>query len=196
MYVFRIHIYLFFLGVYSLDFFFFFLMIRRPPRSTLFPYTTLFRSLDPRFEYLRLGLQVDELRRLAVDRPALRIGWDRIALVHRLAQHVQDPAERRLADRDGDRRPGVHDLHAAHYAVRRGHSDGAHLVAPDVLLHFGRQPDGRRAVAAVVDHHGIVDLGQPLRLELDVQHRADDLDDLADVVLRVKIGRASCRERV
>src|SRR2546430_10203937 len=31
----------------SLDrrcFFFFFLMIRRPPRSTLFPYTTLFRS--------------------------------------------------------------------------------------------------------------------------------------------------------
>src|SRR5438876_4875637 len=29
--------------VYSL-FFFFFLMIRRPPRSTLFPYTTLFRS--------------------------------------------------------------------------------------------------------------------------------------------------------
>src|SRR3712207_9572802 len=28
----------------SIDFFFFFLMIRRPPRSTLFPYTTLFRS--------------------------------------------------------------------------------------------------------------------------------------------------------
>src|SRR5688572_32350962 len=35
-------------------FFFFFLMIRRPPRSTLFPYTTLFRSSStstlPRFE--------------------------------------------------------------------------------------------------------------------------------------------------
>src|SRR2546429_9032849 len=33
------------------SFFFFFLMIRRPPRSTLFPYTTLFRSLadDARF---------------------------------------------------------------------------------------------------------------------------------------------------
>src|SRR3712207_7742049 len=26
---------------------FFFLMIRRPPRSTLFPYTTLFRSIGP-----------------------------------------------------------------------------------------------------------------------------------------------------
>src|SRR5215203_6759433 len=32
----------------SLCFFFFFLMIRRPPRSTLFPYTTLFRSPWPR----------------------------------------------------------------------------------------------------------------------------------------------------
>src|SRR5215213_9380184 len=31
--------------VFFLFFFFFFLMIRRPPRSTLFPYTTLFRSL-------------------------------------------------------------------------------------------------------------------------------------------------------
>src|SRR5256885_11256267 len=28
--------------------FFFFLMIRRPPRSTLFPYTTLFRSVGSR----------------------------------------------------------------------------------------------------------------------------------------------------
>src|SRR5688572_31074622 len=28
-------------------FFFFFLMMRRPPRSTLFPYTTLFRSYSP-----------------------------------------------------------------------------------------------------------------------------------------------------
>src|SRR2546422_10596195 len=32
--------------------FFFFLMIRRPPRSTLFPYTTLFRSLT---QWLVLG---------------------------------------------------------------------------------------------------------------------------------------------
>src|SRR2546427_12849815 len=36
-----------FYSVYFLFFFFFFLMIRRPPRSTLFPYTTLFRSLVP-----------------------------------------------------------------------------------------------------------------------------------------------------
>src|SRR2546422_7087178 len=35
-----------FLGVALPLMFFFFLMIRRPPRSTLFPYTTLFRSDD------------------------------------------------------------------------------------------------------------------------------------------------------
>src|SRR2546429_9951248 len=33
------------LQCFSTLFFFFFLMIRRPPRSTLFPYTTLFRSI-------------------------------------------------------------------------------------------------------------------------------------------------------
>src|SRR5215218_10956065 len=38
-----------FIGVVVNDslIFFFFLMIRRPPRSTLFPYTTLFRSSRP-----------------------------------------------------------------------------------------------------------------------------------------------------
>src|SRR2546427_6831096 len=35
---------LLFPAISSLFLFFFFLMIRRPPRSTLFPYTTLFRS--------------------------------------------------------------------------------------------------------------------------------------------------------
>src|ERR1039457_7638910 len=33
-------------ALHCVSFFFFFLMIRRPPRSTLFPYTTLFRSDD------------------------------------------------------------------------------------------------------------------------------------------------------
>src|SRR2546422_4285787 len=36
--------YFFFRFTSSVFIFFFFLMIRRPPRSTLFPYTTLFRS--------------------------------------------------------------------------------------------------------------------------------------------------------
>src|SRR5208283_5718129 len=36
------------LACFSFHFLFFFLMIRRPPRSTLFPYTTLFRSKSAR----------------------------------------------------------------------------------------------------------------------------------------------------
>src|SRR5256884_8367455 len=49
----------FFYGIHSLlhhYFFFFFLMIRRPPRSTLFPYTTLFRSTKD--ENIFPGLQL------------------------------------------------------------------------------------------------------------------------------------------
>src|SRR5256885_7779055 len=62
--------------------FFFFLMIRRPPRSTLFPYTTLFRSqfrncLQIRARFRR---QVGELaclvRRCA---PAFKFHIDRLA---------------------------------------------------------------------------------------------------------------------
>src|SRR5436190_10543457 len=49
----------------SLPFFFFFLMIRRPPRSTLFPYTTLFRSR---------GRRADHVRALRPGLPALRVG--------------------------------------------------------------------------------------------------------------------------
>src|SRR2546425_7410328 len=49
-------------------FFFFFLMIRRPPRSTLFPYTTLFRSC----RILLLGT-LKEYRMTGVD--ALMYHW-------------------------------------------------------------------------------------------------------------------------
>src|SRR2546430_11140449 len=37
-------------------FFFFFLMIRRPPRSTLFPYTTLFRSDSNEMSFKMAGI--------------------------------------------------------------------------------------------------------------------------------------------
>src|SRR2546430_12822743 len=51
---------------------FFFLMIRRPPRSTLFPYTTLFRSRHPRRP---AGLDPADRRRLAAAPPdGARVG--------------------------------------------------------------------------------------------------------------------------
>src|SRR5256885_13143818 len=50
-------------------FFFFFLMIRRPPRSTLFPYTTLFRSRQRRYALAVHGLLLREPRGVCTSRP-------------------------------------------------------------------------------------------------------------------------------
>src|SRR5437868_15511169 len=60
----------------SLLFFFFFLMIRRPPRSTLFPYTTLFRSRQ------HCRRRQHEIARPLATLPARRSGVDRAT--HRL----------------------------------------------------------------------------------------------------------------
>src|SRR5436309_11235294 len=58
---------LFWLCIIFFFFFFFFLMIRRPPRSTLFPYTTLFRSYkaeDARLQrFVALKFLSDEFAR-------------------------------------------------------------------------------------------------------------------------------------
>src|SRR2546427_7185182 len=54
----------------SLSLFFFFLMIRRPPRSTLFPYTTLFRSVA-----------ADTLG-LALEKVTVRLGDTRLPASH------------------------------------------------------------------------------------------------------------------
>src|SRR5476649_2968379 len=43
-------------GIFS-SFFFFFLMIRRPPRSTLFPYTTLFRSMSSHHHAIEVPIE-------------------------------------------------------------------------------------------------------------------------------------------
>src|SRR6267154_5360826 len=54
---------------------FFFLMIRRPPRSTLFPYTTLFRSatLFAIFSGLAKGLSQEKLSPFIADRKSTRL---------------------------------------------------------------------------------------------------------------------------
>src|SRR5256885_7405944 len=55
-----------------MSFFFFFLMIRRPPRSTLFPYTTLFRSLRG----LDVSIEVDGGIGPATTEEVVRAGAD------------------------------------------------------------------------------------------------------------------------
>src|SRR5204863_9161859 len=54
---------IFCLSLHHTSFFIFFLMIRRPPRSTLFPYTTLFRSA--RIDPVPIGVSLRRLRILA-----------------------------------------------------------------------------------------------------------------------------------
>src|SRR5215212_4378542 len=100
--------------------FFFFLMIRRPPRSTLFPYTTLFRSLPL---------------------PALDVDLHEVGLLE-IGEHVacrerwQRPA--RALDGHPRRRQLAHD--EADLAVARGRTRAHHLpvaltaVRPDALL--------------------------------------------------------------
>src|SRR5277367_7046054 len=58
---------------------FFFLMIRRPPRSTLFPYTTLFRSgnVEVRFRARRPARALAECR-LIQDRKSTRLNSSHI----------------------------------------------------------------------------------------------------------------------
>src|SRR2546430_17393297 len=73
------HIFFFFFQNVAclLFFFFFFLMIRRPPRSTLFPYTTLFRSLRAgAYDFIRKPIDRDyfvgSLRRAIEERELSR----------------------------------------------------------------------------------------------------------------------------
>src|SRR5258708_24625537 len=69
---------------------FFFLMIRRPPRSTLFPYTTLFRSwLCPAYRHRAFRLQV--FLRPAIRYPAFRIAGRRNTRSEEHTSELQSP---------------------------------------------------------------------------------------------------------
>src|SRR3989441_10555791 len=96
---------------------FFFLMIRRPPRSTLFPYTTLFRSLEIEREALkkevdpgsreRLERLEKELADLREQASALRAQWERekgaIAGLRKLREDIeQTKVEIEKAERQYD----------------------------------------------------------------------------------------------
>src|SRR2546430_13438094 len=54
-------------------------MIRRPPRSTLFPYTTLFRSLLPLVALVEHQGRIDDLER-DVERLHLHVGRREVAV--------------------------------------------------------------------------------------------------------------------
>src|SRR3712207_6871994 len=82
-------------------FFFFFLMIRRPPRSTLFPYTTLFRSVQ------RLTVRHGGRAGPRPPRARRRLRADRARPV-RAAQGPRLPAAGRPRDRKSTRLNSSH----------------------------------------------------------------------------------------
>src|SRR5699024_3331523 len=90
---------------------FFFLMIRRPPRSTLFPYTTLFRSMVP-------GSQLDDQNSIeSHSKISLGLFDDR----HCRPAHPRRTRLRRLGERDG----GLPRVHAG-----GGEQPAAEALAP------------------------------------------------------------------
>src|SRR6266705_160037 len=89
-------------------FLFFFLMIRRPPRSTLFPYTTLFRSLETRqalsaeaAALVEVAGAQGELRRLLEVRVPELIAYQDAAYAKRYADVVA-----RVAAEEARKTPG------------------------------------------------------------------------------------------
>src|SRR5689334_23801991 len=86
-------------------------MIRRPPRSTLFPYTTLFRSLVDA-HHVDLVLHEDRHARLRVDLHALHLrAIDAVLLAERI-----EVARARLADRGREDRKSTR-LNSSHSSI-------------------------------------------------------------------------------
>src|SRR2546430_9050026 len=90
-------------------------MIRRPPRSTLFPYTTLFRSSCNRM-VVRFRVQEQDERRLAHFSQVQQQGWlvQRLWLKH-LALIVKSPSISAERDRKSTRLNSSHSPNS--YAV-------------------------------------------------------------------------------
>src|SRR5260370_32388928 len=101
---------------------FFFLMIRRPPRSTLFPYTTLFRSIGVHdLEYtVRDAGPTDQLSKGMGRRRRVfgRLPYHRVAAQQRRSDIPGRYGDRKVAGRDdrgdSDRPPARNQLPVRH----------------------------------------------------------------------------------
>src|SRR2546429_6757355 len=107
-------------------FFFFFLMIRRPPRSTLFPYTTLFRSDG-------LGIPLDDLR-------------DQLANTKNLPKFqpiiIKPDASRADIDRKSTRLNSSHGyISYAVFCLKKKHTDHTNSVADSMSSHESINPE-------------------------------------------------------
>src|SRR5260370_29727885 len=118
---------------------FFFLMIRRPPRSTLFPYTTLFRSGLDRVPVLR---RRDLRRREDIQTNLCDPGSDQLDGLRRGMRHVDDaPVDERTAVDDAD----VHRLGVGEIGEALPGAEGERAMRGGHLLHVVDLAVGRGA---------------------------------------------------
>src|SRR6266542_5766541 len=135
-------------------FIFFFLVIRRPPRSTLFPYTTLFRSSRSRSTSAARRDRAGSSRspasaRRRGRRTTRRPAWSSPSAPDRSAPPTPSPAARR---RNACPPPSpAADLHAARRLLE---------VLPDLVVRVARAPHDRL----------------PARLERVLERGADGVD--------------------
>ena len=139
-------------------------------------------DLDSGNQDLGFGRLVDIFRSRTVDRVAL-LRLDRLAFIDRLADHVQDPAKRFRADRNGDRCAGVGRVSASDKTLGRVHRDRANRRFTEMLRDFEN-----KALTAIVDLEGVLN-GRQMAFKLDIDNGADDLTDFADIVCHVSLLR-------
>src|SRR5256885_12008474 len=103
---------------------FFFLMIRRPPRSTLFPYTTLFRSAGVALAHLR-SVPVEDERNV---REARRLGAERAVKldVLRCVREMIFPADRKSTRLNSSHLVSSYAVFALKNKTARSHSSQFH----------------------------------------------------------------------
>ena len=148
-----------------------------PPKRPILPPRTngVSRSttLIPVSKTSVLGERFSNSGRIAVDRPALG-RRDRPPAVDRVAQQVEDAAQRLLADRHAHRAAGVDHRHPADQPVGRAQGHAAHPVAAELLLHLAGQVDLDPLLLGL-DLQCVVDVGQMPLVEIGVEGRADHL---------------------
>src|SRR3989441_12500556 len=140
-------------------------MIRRPPRSTLFPYTTLFRSQTLWVALAQRTVDVARLAEAAALDAAAHHLDARAVVYHADVRHDRVRGRREAVEVDehalrdaGARRLERHDLGDRPVRVVAGREEGGHVEARDV----GERAEERAAVAAVPGEHAIADVAHRL----------------------------------
>src|SRR5262245_2751499 len=134
-------------------------------------------NLDAGFKHFRLGLLIFELRSRSVNRVGL-LRLNRAFLVDRFPEHVDETTERFTADRNGNRRTSILNVHSTCETISGGHGHATHAVFAKVLRHFKRQSHSRLSgglILLLVDLERVIDAREMPGRKLDVHHRSDHL---------------------